>query len=333
MAPPKRHEGPGLVDLQVNGYKGFDFNAPSERWDKDLLLEARDALRKRGVAAVFPALITDDLEQTFARIRKYAAWVEADPELADMFPGLHLEGPFISPEDGPRGVHPAAYCRTPSDVPDFLDLAMDAGRGKVGLLTLAPELPGSLELIEKAFERGICVGIGHTRADGATLLDAVEAGARMSTHLGNGSDSLLPRLDNYVQVQLAHDRLQASFIADGHHIPFHTLKNFIRAKTVERTILVTDAMAAADAGCGRYKLGRETVMVSGDLKVSLPDGLRLAGSALTLDKAVINVSENCGVPFDEAWRMASTYPAFTVGLPEPEKVKVEISEKGFTSIP
>ena len=190
-----------------------------------------------------------------------------------------------------------------------------------------------MDLLEKASAREICTAIGHTRATVRIIRDAVKAGARMSTHLGNGSDLELPRLDNYMQAQLAEDSLYASFIADGHHIPFYTLKNFIRAKTQERTVLVTDAMEAADVGPGYFKLGNEPVVVTEDLKVYKPGQFHLAGSALTLDKAVIHVSEKCGVPFEEAWGMASTLPASLAGLPAPGTVRVEITEDGFSSIP
>ena len=151
----------------------------------------------------------------------------------------------------------------------------------------------------------------------------------MSTHLGNGSHPALPRLDNYVQTQLADDRLWASFIPDGIHMPLTTLKNFIRAKTPARSVLVTDAIAAAELGPGQYTLGGQVVEVSPDGRAARPGHANLAGSTLTLDKAVVNVALHCDVPFEQAWAMASTRPARLAGLDEPEVVTVAVTEKGF----
>jgi N-acetylglucosamine-6-phosphate deacetylase len=329
-ALPGTWRGPGLVDLQVNGCAGFDFNAPAEEWSAEGLERVRLALARRGIAAALPTLITDEARAMLARARRWAALLEGEPALAAVFPRLHIEGPFLSPEDGPRGAHPRLWCRTPRELPRFLDDLQEASSGRVGILTIAPELPGAVELISRAAGQGICVALGHTQASAETIRAAVEAGARMSTHLGNGSHQLLPRLDNYVQVQLAEDRLAASFIADGHHIPFSTLKNFLRAKTPARSILVSDAIAAADVGPGRYPVGGKEVLVSPDLRVSSPGEPNLAGSALTLDRAVINVARECGLAFEQAWEMASLNPSALLGLPPPPPVAVAIRESGFS---
>jgi N-acetylglucosamine-6-phosphate deacetylase len=206
---------------------------------------------------------------------------------------------------------------------------MEASGGRIGILTLAPELPGALELIRGATALGVRVGIGHTRATATELDAAVAAGAVLSTHLGNGSHQTLPRHANYLQVQLAEDRLAASFIADGHHLPWYALQNFLRAKGLHRSILVTDAIAAADAPPGRYSLGGDELEVTADLRVSKPGQQNLAGSALTLDRAVVNVVQHCGVPLEEAWTMASSHPAALLGIAEPPEIEVTISERGF----
>lgn len=328
---PSRYEGPGLVDLQVNGYAGFDFNARSECWTPAVFWQLREALGRRGVVAALPTLITDHPAHMLARARSYTAILEDAPELALTFPKLHIEGPFISPEDGPRGAHPRAHCCTPRELPEFIARLREASGDRLGILTLAPELPGALDLIASVAEQGICVALGHTQASPEVIGEAVAAGARMSTHLGNGSHQVLPRLANYVQAQLAEDTLFASFIADGHHIPWYTLKNFLRAKTLERSVLVSDAIAAADAGPGRYRLGDEEVVVSAELRVQKPGQQNLAGSALTLDRAVLHVAIHCDVPFSEAWAMASTRAAALVGLDSPPSVSVQISERGFTA--
>lgn len=311
---------PGLVDLQLNGYAGFDFNAPAEAWHRDALSHARLALRKASVVMALPTFITDAPNALIDRARVYRELVEADEQLGATFPGLHIEGPFISPEDGPVGAHPKHRCATPHQLPELLDQLVEASGERIRILTLAPELEGAMALIEKAARLGILVAIGHTTADAETLDAAVVAGARMATHLGNGSHMTLPRHDNYMQHQLADDRLAASFIADGHHIPFPVLKNFLRAKTSEKAILVTDAIAAAGAGPGRYRLGEKEIVVATDLKCQIPGQPNLAGSALTMDQAVLNVNRYCKIPFEEAWTMASTRPAALAGLPEPALV-------------
>jgi N-acetylglucosamine-6-phosphate deacetylase len=326
---PDEWTGPGLVDLQLNGYAGVDFNGPPESLTPEVFNRVRMALARRGVGVALPTLITCSPSGLLSRVRRYARIVEADPVLGAVFPSLHLEGPFISPEEGPRGAHPAEHCLVPLDEPRWLDELWEASGGRIGLLTLAPELPGAPDLIARAVSRGIVVALGHTAAGTETIDQAVRAGARLSTHLGNGSHQTLPRLDNYVQAQLADDRLLASFIADGHHIPFPTLKNFIRAKTPERTILVTDAIPAAEGGPGRYVFAGEEVEVSADLRVSRPGRPNLVGSALTLDRAVLNVVRHCGVPFAQAWAMASSAPAALLSLKDLAEVSVRVEADGF----
>lgn len=328
---PSEYRGPGLVDLQLNGYAGFDFNSRPESWSAEDFLRVRAALRRRGVVVALPTLITDDAARLLTRAAAYARIVGESPELAATFPKLHVEGPFISPAEGPRGAHPLAHCLTPEAAPELVDRLREASGDRLGVLTLAPELPGALDLIASLAAEGVCVALGHTQAPPELVHAAVDAGARMSTHLGNGSHQLLPRHANYIQLQLAEDRLLASFIADGHHLPWYALQNFIRAKTPERSILVTDAIAAADAPPGRYWLGDEEVVVSADLRVQKPGQPNLAGSALTLDRAVVNTARHCGVPFEAAWEMASSRPAGLVGLGRPETVTVEIGPDGFSA--
>lgn len=327
---PSRFSGPGLVDLQVNGYAGFDFNSDPDYWTAEDFRQVAKHLRKRGVIAALPTIITDGPDQMLKRVLKYSTLMETNPDLSSQFPGLHIEGPFISSNDGPRGAHPKSHCKHPAELPHFLEDLRQKSGDRISLFTLAPELEGSIELIEAAVNAGICVGIGHTEAGFDNICEAIRAGAQMSTHLGNGSHQLLPRHANYIQMQLAMDELLASFIADGHHIPFYTLKNYIKAKGTERSILVTDAMSAAETGPGTYNLGNERVVVRDDLHVSIPGQQNLAGSALTLDRAIINVTTNCGIPFEKAWQMASVKPASLIGLKELPEITVEIEEHSFT---
>jgi len=317
------------VDIQVNGYAGLDFNGDPSEWTGGEFHRVADLLSARGIVAVLPTFITSERCAMLDRAKRYRSLVDADGGLERRFPKLHIEGPFISSADGPRGAHRQEYCRRPSDMPDFIDRLQDASGGRVGIVTLAPELPGAEGLILKLAEAGICSAIGHTQAGTDDIDRAVRAGAKLSTHLGNGSHLELPRLDNYVQAQLANDRLSASFIPDGYHMPFATLKNFIRAKTPARSVLVSDAISAAELPPGRYDLGGRAVVVRQDGKCMAPDQSCLSGSTLSLDRGVVNVASACGVTFAEAWAMASTNPARLVGLDLPENVTVTVTKAGL----
>ena len=326
---PVRVAGPGLVDVQINGYAGLDFNGPVELLTRENLTKALEPMRRRGVVAILATLTTDAVSDMLARVRQLTGLIEQDERIGSMIPGFHIEGPMINPEDGPRGAHPLQHTSTPAEHPEFLEAFQDASGGRGRILTLAPELPGAEELIARAAEAGIVVALGHHAAEPEHIERAVKAGARMCTHLGNGSHAMLPRLENYIQRQLADDRLHAGFIPDGHHIPFPTLKNFIRAKGTTRSVLVTDAIAAADMPPGEYGFGRRVRRADPDGAVRLPGTPYLAGSALTLDKGVLNVAEHCDVPFETAWAMASTQPAALVGLATPRRVEVDVRDGRF----
>lgn len=329
---PNTYTGPGLVDLQVNGYAGIDFNSDDDVFTPETFHRIRQKMAARGVLVSLPTYITAPPARLEANCRAYAKLVDNDAELASAFPLLHIEGPFISPEEGPRGAHPLEYAINPADAPDLMARLRDASGDRIGIITLAPELPGALDLIAWCKENGIVSACGHCSATAAQIHDAVEAGLVMSTHLGNGSHQMLPRLDNYLQAQLSEDALHASFIADGHHVPFFALKNFVRAKGLERTVLVSDAIMAADMGPGRYKLGDFEVVVSEALRCTKAGHAGLAGSALTMDLGVINAALHTDVTFEEAWTMASTRPAALVGLEAPPDVTVAVSESGFKRV-
>jgi len=290
-----------FFDIQVNGFAGVDFNRPTCTAQE--LRQATEAMWRHGVTRFFPTVITAPLEgmaRTLAAIRRAR---EEDRVLAWAIPGIHLEGPFLCPEDGPRGAHPRAYVRDP-DWDTFQHLQQAAG-GLIRLVTLAPERPGALDLICRLSEAGTVVAIGHSDAGEADIDAAMLAGARVSTHLGNGAHAVLPRHRNYIQKQLASDGLLATIIADGRHLPEFFVQNVIRCKKPERVILVTDAMAAAAAAPGLYRIGEVLAEASSDGVVRLPGTPYLAGSALTMDRAVDNVRRFAAIPLTCALAMAT----------------------------
>ena len=186
-------------------------------------------------------------------------------------------------------------------------------------MTLSPEWPAAPRFIEKIVEKGVVASIGHTRASASQIADAVSAGASLSTHLGNGADSVLPKSSNYIWEQLADDRLAASFIVDGFHLPPSFLKVALRAKGLERSILVTDAVMPAGCSPGRYRLGEVEVDFDGDGSVRLAGGSRLAGSALRMDQAIANVMRGAGLSLHEAVTLATRNPARVGRVPSRQR--------------
>ena len=298
-----RLELPGLFDLQVNGFGGIDFNAPDLTSER--AAEALDRMRVTGVTRCLPTLVTSSFD-LFARNARILARMPS-PAIA----GIHMEGPYLSPEDGARGAHPREHL-TPATVDDF-NRRQDAANGRIALVTLAPEVPGAVALIERLVASGVRAAIGHTAATPQEIAGAVAAGATLATHLGNGCAQMLPRHPNVIWELLAADAVSVSLIVDGHHLPPATVKAMVRAKSPGRTILVTDAMAAAGCAPGRYTIGGLSYDVGADRSVSLAGTPYLAGSALTLDRAIAGTARFTGLPIDAVIPMASTIPASYLG--------------------
>lgn len=292
---------PALVDLQVNGYKGIDFNAAD--LSLAMVREASRELYKLGVSRYYPTLITGPQERVSASLKCLAAAMEEEgPTPA----GIHLEGPFISPEDGPRGAHPKKHCSLPDT--ELVKRWQEEAQGWIKILTLAPELKGSEKLIRVCRELGLIVAIGHTAASGEDIRRAVDAGATLSTHLGNGAHAVLPRHPNYIWEQLGEDRLWASMIADGFHLSDSVLKVFARTKG-DKAILVSDSMCYAGMEPGVYDspaAGRVNLTVEGKLHMEGLPGV-LAGSASSLPMGLRRMAHITG--FSRAWDMASVNPA------------------------
>jgi N-acetylglucosamine-6-phosphate deacetylase len=298
-----RIELPGLFDLQVNGFGGIDFNAPDLAADR--VDEALERMRATGVTRCLPTLITSSFEQFACGARILGRMSNA------AIAGIHMEGPYLSPEDGARGAHQREHV-TPASIDDF-NRRQDAAGGRIVLVTLAPEVPGALPLIEHLVASGVHAALGHTAATPQQIGDAVAAGATLATHLGNGCPQMLPRHPNVIWELLAADALFASLIVDGHHLPPATVKAMVRAKGPGQTILVTDAVAAAGCTPGRYTIGGVNCELGVDGRVSLPGTPYLAGSGLTLDRAIANTARFTGLSVDVVIPMASAIPASYLG--------------------
>ncbi len=302
---------PGLIDLQVNGYGGPEFNSADLTAEKiATVVRAMDGF---GVTRFCPTLTTESFEVLQTALGVIAAACEASPQIARRLAGIHLEGPYLSPEDGARGAHPLEHCRLP-DFGEFQRL-QEASGGRIRMLTMAVELDGTAAFIEKLATSGVVVAIGHTAANSDQIRAAADAGARMSTHLGNGSHPTLSRLKNYIWDQLAEDRLVAGLIVDGHHLPPAVVKTFVRAKTPERCILVSDIVGLAGSPPGRYDTSLCEVEVLDDGKLVMA-GQRelLAGASRPLGTGVANVMRDAEVDLPTAIHMATKHPAELLGL-------------------
>jgi N-acetylglucosamine-6-phosphate deacetylase len=299
----------GFVDLQINGYGGMDFNDPATTTEQ--IAEITRRLWRTGVTKFCPTIITESAEHITACLTNLVRAAESSPEFQRAFAGIHLEGPFISTEDGPRGAHPRQHACPPNW--EQFQRWQEAANGRIVILTLSPEWPESCAFIERAANAGIIVAIGHTAATPQHIADAVRAGAKMSTHLGNGSHAKIDRHVNYIWEQLANDNLWASFIVDGHHLPPSVVKCFLRSKGVNRSILVTDAIAAAGCPPGRYKLGNIEVEVLETGRVCLPNTPYLAGSAVQMHDSIGKAVLYSGVTLNEALQMATANPADALG--------------------
>jgi N-acetylglucosamine-6-phosphate deacetylase len=295
---------PGWIDIQVNGFLGVDYNDPN--CTREQIARSIRGLFATGVTRFYPTVITGSPEDMLGALRNLNCAKDSLPE-GVAIDGFHVEGPHISPDDGPRGAHPRRWVRPP-DLDEF-HRWQEATGNRIRLVTLAPEWPQAAAYIEAITAQGIVASIGHTNATAQNIADAVSAGASLSTHLGNGAHGVMRRHPNYIWEQLAEDRLMADFIVDGIHLGQSFLKVALRAKTVERSVLVTDA--AAPAGCppGRYRLGEQPVELTADNRVMLVGQERLAGSALQMHHGVENLIRIGGLSLADAVRMATTHAA------------------------
>ncbi len=301
---------PGFVDLQCNGYGGHEFSSPELAVEHVVEIAARQA--SFGVTRFCPTVTTASFATIVHGLRTIVEACRGSSDVARCVAGIHLEGPYIAAEDGPRGAHPREHCRAP-DWNEFQRF-QEAADGQIRLVTLSPEYVESPDFIRRAAGAGVVVALGHTSADSAQIRAAVDAGARLSTHLGNGAHRMLRRHPNYVWDQLAEDRLSASLIVDGHHLPAEVVQTFVRAKGPERCILVSDLSGLAGLPPGHYatQLCYLEILGDGRLVIAGQDQL-LAGASQPLGVGIANVMRFAGVDLALAVRMASHNPARLLG--------------------
>jgi N-acetylglucosamine-6-phosphate deacetylase len=295
---------PGFIDIQINGFAGVDYNAPDAPHEE--VARSLQVMFSTGVTRCFPTVITGSPENMLGALRNLAAARES-LENGKAMEAFHVEGPHISPEDGPRGAHPRRWVRPP-DVNEYKRW-QEAADGHVRLVTLSPEWPEAPHYIEMLTREGVVISIGHTKATAEQIQDAVSAGATLSTHIGNGAHSVMSRHPNYIWEQLAEDRLNATMIVDGIHLGKAFLKVALRAKGIDRSVLITDAVMPAMCSPGRYLLGEVEVELHADESVRMVGGTRLAGSSLRMDRGVGNLMKLAGLTLAEAITMATTNAA------------------------
>ena len=304
---------PRWFDFQINGFGGIDFQG-----DPPTLAEMEHAvavLLQHGTAGIFLTLITDEIDALCHRLENFEKLCAASPTVAKMIVGYHIEGPWLSPEPGYRGAHSPDPMHAPS-LPEFNRLQSAAG-GRIRLITLAPEWPGSAECIAAITRAGVHISLGHTNASEVQIDEAIRAGARFATHVGNGTPLEMHRHDNVVQRLLARDELVACLIPDGVHLPHFALKNFFRAKPEGKVLFTTDAMAAAGGPSGLYRVGRFEIAVGADRIARNPRGGGFAGSTLTPDEGVKLCASQIGISLTTSAELWSTAAANAFGVTLP----------------
>jgi N-acetylglucosamine-6-phosphate deacetylase len=314
----------GFVDIQVNGLARLDFTAPELTLDD--VKKATRILVSRGTVAYCPTVL-EAPDEVLQKNLGLIAEVAEDPELGGHILGLHLEGPFLSPLDGARGAHQEAFLKQPSI--EFFDKLQDWCGGRVAIMTLAPELPGSEELIRYAVSKGVVIALGHTSMDKAAFERAVEAGARMTTHLGNGIPDMINRHENPVWWQLAEDRMSADFITDGHHLPPALIKTALRAKGLERFIVVSDSGSLATMPPGIYEERGRKLEIEPSGRLALAGTPYLAGSSAVMVECMNYLASLKLLTEDELWQVGCMNPLRLLGLDESRIVDLNAPEVVF----
>jgi N-acetylglucosamine-6-phosphate deacetylase len=306
----------GFFDLQVNGYGGVDFNGDNP--DPVRVDEVCTGLRNQGVDGILVTIITDSVPVMEARLKGLVRLRGDIPSLRWIMRGFHIEGPFIQPEEGYRGAHAADAVEMADK--SAMQRLLDAADGLTRLVTLAPERDPGMGVIKMLAGSHIVVSAGHTNASRDELSAAIDAGVTMFTHFGNGCPPNLPRHDNILNRVLSlRDRLWICFIADGAHIPFFALKNYLDMVGTDKSIVVTDAISAAGLGPGSYRFGRWDLTIGEDGIARSPDGSHLVGSTITMEKSFENLTQKLGLSEEMAWKLVAENPRRAIGEPsDPE---------------
>ncbi len=293
------------IDLQVNGYRGVDFNG--DQLSPEEMHEVCARLKEDGVVSFLPTVVTDSISAMTSRLQHLVRLREQDPLVAQVVGGLHIEGPFLNETSGYIGAHPVDHA-CPASI-DNMQQLLDAASGLTRIVTLAPERDAGSRVTRMLADAGICVSAGHCDPTLDQLKSGIDAGLRMFTHLGNGCPLEMHRHDNIIQRVLhLSDQLWISFIGDGHHVPAFTLLNYLSRTGFERCVLVTDAIAAAGLGPGRFQVGSQTFLVGEDGVPRTGDGKYFAGSGATVPQMIRFAREGLGLADAEVELLTSTNP-------------------------
>jgi len=302
---------PGFFDIQVNGYKGSDYSLEdfSEGDIKNIITN----LAASGTTQHIPTIVSSPQERILKNLEIISKAINTSPDIKEAIPGIHIEGPFISSEEGPRGCHDPSFIRDP-DFEEFMQW-QEAAEGRIVMVTIAPEREGSIDFIKKVTRIGVKIAIGHTGATPEIIKEAIKAGAQFSTHLGNGSYPILPKVNNYIWEQLAADELFAGIICDGFHLPSSVIKVFARAKGLERLMLTSDVALAGGLNPDIYKWGNMEVEVFKDGHLGLTGTGILAGAGHLLNWDIAHFIRFTGNDLANTIPLCTINPAKIIKMP------------------
>lgn len=304
---------PGLFDIQINGGWGAEFS--SETLTVEQVRRIFNGVQKTGVTRFCPTLTTNAESTLLSAAETIAETLATFPEYEPLVAGLHLEGPFIAANDGPRGAHPLKYCRTDYDI-GLIDRLNRASGNRLKIVTLSPEYDGAAAFIQKLTERGFVAALGHTNASPEQISAASKAGARLSTHLSNGTHPMIPKSGNYFFAELLDDALFASIIADGFHVSPLIMELIRRCKGLERLILISDQAQVAGLAPGKYSTGLcDLEMLPNGKIVLAADPRLLAAASAPLAAGVVHYCDVSKLTPAEVFPMATTRPARLMNLP------------------